>query len=352
MTAELPPFYCPIRRAVHPEAARIEQRAIAWTDEIGLYRDEVERAWGIATRSAELACRVLPTGPEDTVWLFSAWNYWSFALSDWQDGERERASAAGVTDFTVRVIRALEEPAYRPPAGNRLTAALAELIARTRAGTTAAQFRRLTEGLRDWLLAQSWHVANSERRIMPELDDFAAIRPLAKGARLFAAWLEIGNGLEIPGGRRWAPDVHALTSAAGFVVSCDNDLVGYAAGQAREIPEQNLVNVLIHQRHCSFQHAVAEAVAIRDRVLTRFLSLRNRITTIGTPELRRYAESLNRYVRGTLDWMSSAPRYASPRTHNDLPLPSTNLDLKITGRPAGESTEPPDIPSIEWWWKL
>lgn len=348
--ARLPAFYCPIEPAVHPRAAYIEQRALDWMDQTGLYRDERERAWGVATRSAELACRVLPTCPDDKAWLFGAWNYWSFALTDRIEDARE-PSARGVADFTVHTLRALEEPGYRPP-GSRGGEALADLVDRTRGCTTTVQFRRLADGMRDWLLAASWRAGNAARHASPALDDFAAMLPSLAAARFFAAWLEIAEGTEVPAKSRWASAVGGLTSAAGFVVGCDNDLVGYLTGHAGTSRGQNMLAVLMTHRDCSAAAAVAETISIRDRVLTRFLGLRNRLAKGATPGLRRYLKGLGHYVRGCLDWMNTAPRYASPRRRHVLPVPGASLNLAISRFPAELTTEPPGIAPIDRWWRL
>lgn len=350
MIAPLPAFYCPIEPAVHPRAASIERRAIDWMDQTGLYRDKRERAWGVATRSAELACRVLPTCPEDKAWLFGAWNYWSFALTDRIEDERE-PSARGIADFTVHVLRVLEEPGYRPPR-NRCGEALADLAARTRACTTAVQFHRLADGVRDWLLAASWRAANAARRTIPPLDDFAAMLPSLAAARLFAAWLEIAEGTEVPAKSRWSSAVQALTSAAGFVVGCDNALVGHLTGHADAGPGPDMVTVLMTHRQCSAAAAVTGTISARDRVLTRFLGLRNRLAKGATPGLRRYLKGLGHYVRGCLDWMNTAPRYATPGRRPVLPVTGASLNLVISRFPAELTTEPTGIASIDRWWRL
>jgi hypothetical protein len=343
-------FYCPIEPALHPRAASIEQRAIDWMDQTGLYRDERERAWGIATHAAELACRVLPTCPEDKAWLFGAWNYWSFALGDRLEDERE-PSARSVADFTVHLLRTLEEPGYRPP-GSRCGEALADLVDRTRGSTTTVQFRRLADGARDWLLAASWRAANAARHASPALDDFAAMVPSLAAVRFFAAWLEIAEGTEVPAKTRWASGVQALTSAAGFVVGCDNDLAGYLAGQAGASRGQNMLAVLMAHRHCSAAEAMTETISIRDRVMTRFLGLRNRLAKGATPGLRRYLKGLGHYVRGCLDWMNTAPRYGGPHRPQVLPMPGAGLNLAVSRFPADLATEPPGIAPIDRWWRL
>ncbi|HET6501442.1 MAG TPA: hypothetical protein VFG87_11835 [Amycolatopsis sp.] len=347
MRTGLPPFYCPIAPALHPRVEWIRHRALAWADSIGLYRTPGDRARGVATHSAELACRVLPAGRDDLVWLFSAWNYWSFALSDGRDDITKPRSAADIADFTVRIFRALDEPGYRRPDATPLESALADLIDRTRDVATAVQFRRLAEGVRDWLLALTWQTTHTERGSVPTLDDFAAMRTATRGTRLFAAWIEIGSGVTLPGEQRWAASVRALTTAAGFIVSCDNDIVGHVTGN--RVPGQNIVDLLAARHDRPVREALTAAKAIRDSAMIRFLGLRNGLARNAGSDLHGYLRGLNHYLRGSLDWMDTAPRYTGAR---DRPSPRSRLGLVITGIPPGKDTGPPDIPAVKWWWRL
>jgi hypothetical protein len=350
--AGLPPFWCPIPPARHPAAARLESRALAWVDQHGLYQDSVDRAWGIATHSTDFSCRMIPSGDEEKLLLFILWNHWAFALDDtWHDTGSTRITTAHIVDFNTRVARALELPgsAMLPP--GTLTAALDDLVARTRALTTPVEFRRIADGLRDWLFGAAWQASNTERGVMPSLSDYVAVRPAINGTRFSLAWSQLAADIRTTDEELSSAPVQALVDAAGFVVSCDNDLFSYAKEDDQETLEQNIVNILAHWRGCSPREALPAAVALRDRVLALVLRGRERIARGASPELRRYLDFVAHYIRGCVDWMNNAPRYASPRNRHRLPVPGASYHIVWREGPTDGSAEAPGIDAMQWWWE-
>ncbi len=347
----LPPFYCPIAPALHPRRDELERRAIDWLDGTGIFRDATDRAWNIATHSADFSCRMIPHGSDEPLLLFIEWNHWAFALDDlWHDTGAADINTAHIVDLNARISRCLEAPGSAMLGSSPFDIALEDLAARTRARATPVQLRRVAEGLRDWLFGASWQVSNIERRVMPTLSDYVALRPSINGTRFSLAWSEIANGFEVPDADLAAAPVQALTEAAGFVVSCDNDLFSYAKEDDHETTDQNIVNVLAHHNGTSHEQALTEALAIRDRAMTLFLTLRERIARDAGPDLTRYLEALGHYIAGCIRWMNAAPRYASPRNRYDLPVPGATYGITWRETPSDPATGPLPIPSAAWWW--
>jgi hypothetical protein len=349
---QLPSFYCPIEPAVHPGAARLEPQAMAWADAFGLYPDEVERAWGAATHSTDFSCRIIPYGEDDRLLLFILWNHWAFALDDLvHDTGDATTSAAGVAEFNARVARGLETPGAGGTGPGPLSAAFEDLVRRTRAVTGPWEFHLVCEGLRDWLFGAAWQAGNTERGVMPDLEDYLAMRPSINGTRFSLAWSLLAQRIAVPAAELYGDRVQALTDIAGFVVGCDNDLFSYAKEDGQERLEQNLVNVLAQARGCAPADAVAEAVRLRDRAMSLFLRLREQAGAGAGRELRRYLDALGHYIVGSILWMDAAPRYASPRNRNRLPVPGATWQVRRRDTPTDPSLEPPDIKAAAWWWQ-
>lgn len=348
----LPPFYCPIEPAVHPRRAELEERAVAWLDRSGIFRDATERAWSIATHSTDFSCRMIPHGRDEPLLLFIEWNHWAFALDDlWHDTGAADIKTARIVDLNARISRCLEAPGSAMLGTSPFDRALEDLAARTRALAGPVQLRRVAEGMRDWLFGAAWQVSNIERRVMPTLSDYVALRPSINGTRFSLAWNQIASGIEVPDEELSAPPVQALTEAAGFIVSCDNDLFSYAKEDDHETMDQNLVNVLAYHNGTSLTRALTEAVAIRDRSMTLFLALRDRLARTAGPQLARYLEALGHYIAGCIRWMNDAPRYASPRNRHPLPVPGATYGITWRDTPSDPRTDPLPIPSAAWWWE-
>lgn len=349
---ELPPFYCPFNEnLIHPKAAELEARAIEWIDSFGLYPDATERAWGLATRSADFTSRIIPYGDVEPMLLFTEWNYWAFAFDDRTDTRTRASGAAGVVDAGARFIRAVEVPGsgLLPP-GPR-TAALEDLVTRTRAMLTPARLRRFTEGTRDWLFGEAWQASKAESGVMPGLNEFAAMRVSVNGTRFTLTWCDAANGIDVPEGVLYSAPVQAVTDAAGFIVSCDNDLFSYNKEDHQEPRELNILNVLAQERGCTPREALPEAVAMRDRTQTLFFRLSERLAAVGDEQLRRYLLSLKHWIAGDVEYHNRAPRYASPRNRNELPVEGASYDITWRDTPSDPSTEPLPVPAIAWWWQ-
>ncbi|TSB26734.1 terpene synthase family protein [Streptomyces benahoarensis] len=349
---QLPPFYCPITLTggIHPRHAELEQRALDWLDDYGLYPDATERAWGLATHSAKFSCRIIPCGQPEPLFMFVLWNYWAYTIDDWLDSGSDATATAKIVDTSVRLIRALEYPGSSMARPGPVADALHDLVTRTRDMLSPWQLRRFIDAMRDWLFASAWQMTNVERRIMPTLNDFAGMTVSINGTRFSLTWCEVANGIDLPPAVLCSPAVQAVTDAAGFIVSTDNDLFSYAKEDHLELPEQNLINVIAHERGCTPKEALAEAVGLRDRTMTLFIRLSEQLAAQGDPELRRYLVALGHYIAGCIAWQNSAPRFASPRNRNPLPVPGSSFGITYRDTPSDPSTDAPALPAIAWWW--
>lgn len=349
---QLPPFYCPFERGlIHPKAAELEERSIAWIDAFGLYPDPTERAWGLATRSADFTSRIIPRGEVEPLLLFTQWTYWAFAVDDRHDSDSGATRTASVIDQGTRLFRTLETPGSGLLPPGPLTSALEDLVARTRAMLTPVQLHRFAAGVRDWVYGAAAQAAHADRGRMPNLNDFAAMRMSDSGTRFLLAWCDVANGIEVPGEVLYSPPVQALTDAAGFIVACDNDLLSYNKDDHQEPWEQNLLNVLARHHGCTPAEALPAAYALRDRTVTLFLRLREQVARTADEQLLRYLVSLEHWITGDTEYHGLAPRYASPRNRNVLPVEGASYDIAWSDVPSDPSVEPLPIPAFAWWWE-
>ncbi|QCP55037.1 hypothetical protein FAZ95_37090 [Trinickia violacea] len=346
--ADLPAFYCPLDSAIHGNMEELERAAILWADSVGLYPNETERAWGIATHSADFSCRIAPCGRDEAVLLFIKWNLWAFALDDAHDMQGEDMSTTSrLVDLSAKVVRSLESPGCAYVNFGAQQAAFDDLIACTWSMLTPFQLRRFTEGLRDWLLGAVWQASCAERAIVPNLNEYLSIRPSINGTRFSLTFSEIANNINIDPDIHYSQPVQVITDIAGFIVSCDNDLFSYTK-ENNEIAA-NIIKIISYRNRCFPMEAMKEAVAIRDHAMILFIKLREQLGKLSNPELDRYLESLEYYISGSIRWMSMAPRYASPRNQHNLPVLDARYRIIYRDAPTTASTDPSSIPTIAYW---
>jgi hypothetical protein len=348
----LRPFFCPIEPAIHPAADAVERQSIEWLDRVRIHRDERQRARLVGSGSAEFSCRFAPSGREANLEVAAHWVYWRFAFDDARCVRGEPgATPAEFLAVAGPLQRALEAP-WEPVAGDdRFVAALQDIGRDFQRCATPAQVRRFAEVHRAWLFGVAWQLADRARGRMPSLDEYTAMR-LAGGAPT-PAMLEIANGEEVPAAEMDSPVVRGLTEMAVLIASWDNDLHSHAVEADEDVTGQHLVNVLRAAHGRDTEQAVDEAYAMRDRVMSQFLHLRERrARPPASDALRRYLAGLGHAIRGPIDRALEVPR---GNAVDGIPAQPPGPAHRIDGGPAEPSARPAGplpIPAIAWWWDL
>lgn len=348
---ELLPCYCPIEPAIHPEVDRIERQALAWVDTVLAPDNDADRARVRGTNSAEFFSRFAPYGLAENVQLAAQWVYWGFAFDDARcDAGALSEEPAEFAALAGAIQRVLETPGVPPPAADRFAAPMHDIADGFRSRATPVQVRRFIEAHRHWLFCVDWQVGNRARRHMPDLNEYAAMRLGSCGGPPTFAMLEIANGAEVPAAEMHAPAVQALTEMACLVAGWDNDIHSYRKEEVYGYAEQNVINVLAREGH-STEQAIVQATGIRDRVMRRFLRLREQVSHRGSLELRTYLDCLGRGIRGNIDWAARTPRYRNVyEDASHAGAPGAGAGLVWTEAPSDLSPAPVPLPSISWWW--
>ncbi|MEU8350284.1 glutamate dehydrogenase [Streptomyces sp. NPDC048845] len=352
------PFYCPLESAVHPGLREAERRAVDWIDRLGFCPTEAERRAVLASHSADFYARFAPEADPERLWITACWVYWGFAFDDARCDEGELSSdPARFAAMAGRVQRALEVPGPYPCA-DRYAAAAHDLGELFRACATPLQVGRFVRAHRGWLSGVQWQVGNAARGRLPDLDEYIVMRLHSAGGEPTYAMLEIANGAEVPAREMDTLAVTALTEMAVFVAAMDNDRHSFAKERNRGQTDQNFLSVLRQRHGLTPEQALYEGVALRDRVLCRFLAVRERVLRRGSQELRRYLTDLGHGIRGNIEWGLRVPRYlARSGGPGDGPgggpagTASRTTADDWAERPLDGSAGPPVLaPSIAWWW--
>lgn len=348
LDVDLPLLYCPLESAIHRRVRLVDDRAVEWIRRSGMCASREEEAWVVATHSTDFFARFAPTADDDRLLATSLWVYWGFAFDD---ARCDNGPLSGRPDqFNVLaglVQRAAEAPSAQD-GGERFVAPLQDIVGRFRSFGTPAQVRRFLEGHRAWLAGVCWQIGNQAADRMPELDEYLSMRLLASGGEPTFAMLELATGLEVPDTELYRPAVRALTEMAILVAALDNDRHSLRKELTRGHADQNIYTVLMRQRAIPLQKAVYAAAGIRDRVLTRFLQVHDRVRPTASEELGSYLRGLCLGIRGNAEWGLRVPRYLSL---GHVPDPMDEAPLEWACAPSDGSHAPlPEAPACAWWW--
>ncbi|USX52828.1 hypothetical protein [Lentzea sp. HUAS12] len=348
---DLPLIYCPVEGELNPATERVEARSAEWIDQHRLYDTEQERAWLLATKSADFCGRYYPEADEERLLATALWTYWAFAFDDnYCDNGETCDQPAKFAEVAGYVQRAWEVPTLLRSGDPRLDhylVAMQDVSARFHRLGTPTQLQRMHAAHCAYLFGVQWQVSNRSRNVFPGLDGYLLMRRGAVGVGPLIAALEFAHRNEVPAAEWDSPAVRALTEMVIVVVALDNDRQSIVKELRLGQTEQNVFTALMGEG-LSLEEAIAEATALRDRVFCRFLQVEEQARRGGSAALRRYLQGLRWAIRGNAEWGLTIPRYLS-----DGPLPETGsapVDVDWAKQPAGHDGRPVP-PSIAWWWQ-
>ena len=351
LIVELPPRYCPVPVATHPDADLLESRGADWLTRYGLGGP---RLW--ANDCAGFYGRIMPEAATERLQMAVDWCFLMFAFDDINCDE-VAPSAAGrqFVDIATRVVRALEVPDVNLGAGADLfLAPVRDLALRAHKFGTPTQVRRLVEGHRAWYLGVLWELRCKLADVTPSLGDYAHLRQHTAGGLATTSWIEIVDGAEIPAAELDSPAVRALSELAFTIAAFDDDLFSYGKetwfARRETIPpncQLNLIDIVALERGCGVEDALAESVELVNRMTYRFVQLRDTVLPSASEPLRNYLECLSRLLRGNMEWGLQAQRYRNPDGRSPDAVHTVG---SWTYEPPANAEVPPAIPSIAWWW--
>lgn len=338
----LPRFYCPIPSQEHPGSGTFDSAAISWLQRKRLAGPHL-LPWLTRADLGGLTGRTMPHGDTELLHVVARLHAVLFALDDGLCDEVDPLPAQ-LTRETQRILRVLEAPQPARSDDSEYAAALREIRLQLEEHMTGGQLRRWVEGMRTYLTALPWEAELRRAPGLPSTSDYVTMWMRAIGMAPSTALMEAVGGYVVPDGDLEEPGVRACTEMTWTLVAWDNDLYSRPKEVNRAGDTLNLVDVLAAERGIPLDEAQEQAVAMRDAVMSRFLTLRAQLIPQVGVETRRYLTDLGSFLRGHLDWARDCPRYA------------LSSDSGPGGwwksHPSPDATRPVAIDSIDWWWQF
>jgi hypothetical protein len=333
-------FYCPLPAEVSPEADMLRQHTQEWAKRFDLGEGDAERGALFALTGAVFAAHVYPHARGEVAQALADYDAWAWAANDFVGSDAPLPEIVVALGRWERIVRS---PGSWPGSSRPLDAALADASARLRDLLTPVQWQRLTAGQSQWLYPMCWEAALRESGVPLGVDDYLAMRLSASGAGYAApAYLDATEGIELSE-REWADPVLRAAAEAGMLVgTLDNDRYSYFRERDLAVKKHNLFDALrVDDPSLPFAQAVDKAVALRDRIMSLYLKLREQLLPTAGTDVRRYVAGLDTVISGNMNFAAKAARYL---------LPEMPYAVTVTEVPCDDSTAPPDLPTIAWWW--
>ncbi|WP_327358061.1 terpene synthase family protein [Streptomyces sp. NBC_01304] len=339
---EMPALFCPIELVQHPQVDLMEKGFIDWMDRLCLAPTAERRQELIDIKASVFAAAITPWAPTERQQWLTNWLYWYWVPDRSSDVGDSSRRTADFTRLCFGIDRAISSPGSLRNMTPTQAAAAEGSAAFQRLGTTA-QFRRWRDAQRGFLFGLIHQVANSEQGCMPDVDEYLLQRQITGATLATVPMLEIVSVEEIPPTVMESPKVRALTEMSAMLVGLDNDIYSHPMEQQPEGNQQNIINVLAFHQGLTKSAAIADAVALRDRIMLRFLQLSETVSAREGQPLQLYVTALRNYVRANLH-LGQNPRYHQYFADG----PETLRITETTETPSG----PLPYPSISWWWTM
>jgi hypothetical protein len=305
----------------------------------------------MAADGAEFYGRITPDGIEERLQIAADWIYWAGFFDDTRCDEGPEAGGSGdLVSLMGRLLRMLETMDARLCGDDPYLLALHDIAARFARCATPVQRSRWVEAQRKWLFGVAHRHGMEARGGVPELDGYLIMRlPDAAGAPI-TSMIEIVNGMEVPAREMESAKVRALSELAAMIGALDNDRISRAKELSADADDLDLLRVMMRAKGAGPEDALAELARLRDRMMCRFLVLREEVLAEASPALRRYADDLGHMIRGHIEWSFRTARYRALHDKSGAPAGSVSLEGGFALAPADSLSEAPPLPSIAWWW--
>lgn len=345
MTPPIPQLYCPIPDLVHDRARELNVSTIAWVERLGLYRDLDQYQRLVRLKPGLLAARVVPDGDFAAMRVFVDFHTWLFALDDayCDEGDLGRKPGELATLF-AKLVRAAEAPSVPILADNPFSESLRDIRIRLSACANDVQIGRWVEAVRTYLSHQIWEAANRVQGVVPTLEEYALMRIHNGAMKSSIMLLDVAGAYQVPATDMETDEMRAMVEMCATLVGWDNDIYSYRKETLRCGDGQNLLDVLMRERMYSLPEAMADAAAMRDRIMLQFLRLRTVMLDSGSEPVRRFVGSLGSWVRANLEFSRTSDRYIGVDGMDAVERACTD------SRPEQLAKGPIPITSFEWWW--
>ncbi|MEO3751978.1 family 2 encapsulin nanocompartment cargo protein terpene cyclase [Streptomyces sp. B6B3] len=310
----VPELYCPDAVRDDPAlAADVNDRLVAWAEEIGIYEGRIDRL-----RSHDFGRLMMLVHPDcdDPARLEAAARC---ALSEWavddhwvDEGEHadpelignRLALAHAVVDpvrMPARYVHQFEQVVEQEPVLRAFRSSL-NYLARYASWTQVARLRHeLAVMFVGYGQEAQWRTSGRTPAVWEYL--------LHRYENAFfpcMALVDPIGGYEVPAEEYADPRVRRTYLIAGTASVLLNDL--YSMGK-EDPTDTNLPNLIVAEEHCSLQEAVDRTAEIHDDMMHAFEAEAAALSAAGSPQLRRFLGGVWAWMGGGKEWHSSSHRY-------------------------------------------
>lgn len=306
------PIAYPFPSEISPHAATLDDASLLWAKQLGIVGTAREEAILRSTQAGMLVARAYPHGRPGALQLMTDWINWGFLWDDKFDASRLGQTPDDMEPIIARIPQILSGAPVSEddsPAEKALSDLYARMmVERPNDARWIERFRCATS---EDNAAFLWEARNRSRGVVPSVAEYHRMRMFTSAAYSCFIFSELVDDIELPEEVHKSSTLKQIELHANTVLSWYNDLFSLAK-ELSQGDVHNIVLVVMHERQCSLDEAKAIALAEHDAHLAEFLRLQQELPSFGPAvdaQLRRYLDSIGRWMKGQLDWSLAVQRY-------------------------------------------
>ncbi|MFC3453792.1 terpene synthase family protein [Amycolatopsis speibonae] len=346
---QIPQFYCPIQCKIHPAWRDVDESSVRWL--LRYFGEDAETRRYATGRMGMLAAMAAPQAIADRLQIYADFLMWLAVFDDGVIEEGDQATRPRELAARLRILLRVAEAPEFSRADDPVAESLRDIRRRLGNCASATQTARWVSAMRGYFFDQVYRAHLCVSRTIPTLEDYTLLRIYDTSMGVDVAMLDIISGYEITGSEVESAGFRALSELTCLLVGWDNDIISYQKEKTRAPSGQNVIDVLVKERNISLDEALMVAMRLRDRLMHRFVTLRDQIQPNASAPALHYLQDLASWIVGNLEWGMRSNRYRKisngdfaftvdePARHRSAAVPADLVD------------GPLDFPAISWWWQ-
>lgn len=348
--------YNPFSRSyhIHPLKDEVDAKSLEFMERFHLYWKEDQRKRLYGQDCGGIAGYVYPMATTaEQLQLGSDVGMLAFTWDDeFCDEGPTRNKPMELADAAFRSMRGIESHDAVVDPNDRYAAAMRDILERVRRYAPPYLALQWVDSIRHWFFIEIQKAANVARGIRPGLNDYVVTRIHTGATPTFILNIQIANGLDLGSDLLFDRRIYVLMELARLAVNWSSDCYSYFKEADRTADGYNVINVISREYGCSTDVAMNTAFNMQDRMLMRFVELRDEVLYgKHDPKVEIYIEALENYIIGGILWCQETTRY---RFLEGVETGTPTFTASgFTDKARGSAlSEPVPIPAIAWWWQV
>lgn len=337
---------------IHPRIQEADAKANAFGERYALYWDADQKKRILNQFCGGLSGYLYPDATEDLLQIGADFSVFAFAWDDqYCDEGPQRDVILELSRSTFRLLRTVESLESVVYPDDNYAMALRDISLRLRKHTNTYQYLAWVDALRNWFYIEQFKIVHIQREIRSTLNEYFMTRMYSGASVCYIHLNHIVAGLDFSPDMLADRRVYALTEITQVIANWASDLFAFRKEATRSPDGNNAVDAVCREYGCSLNEGFDVATRFLDRMINRFLALRDEVLRDAHhPLVPQFIDVLETYMVGCIGWCQISDRYRFVNGTDDGNLMFTTPGF--TRHSSDLSTEPLPIPSVAWWWQV